>query len=335
MSDTTRNNDALDSRGELNAQHVSPEQVSGAHDADGTMGRVAGTGSGAISGGIVGGAVGGPIGAVVGAVAGAALGAAGGNAAHKVGDDQDDVNVDTGSGGDLGKNAGAGAGSISGAILGSTGGPVGAVAGAVAGGMLGAAAGNAAKDIGGDGNPSVDAGNASYAETNYAGTPGAVSHDVSLPLPPVNNDVARTRSADETIRVPVVEEDINVAKHTQQAGEVAVAKHVVQEQVNVPVQVTHEEVTINRVPVDRPLSATDRIVDEGDVIRVPVTEEVVTVDKEARVVEEIEIRKHAVTEQEVVSDTVRREVVDVDDTTHTTNTGLTGHNTDTSGGRVL
>jgi len=134
----------------------------------------------------------------------------------------------------------------------------------------------------------------------------------------------RTRSADETLRVPVIEEEIHVDKHAQQAGEVAVSKHVVQEQVNVPVQVTHEEVTINRVPVDRAAQPGDRIVDEGDVIRVPLTEEVVTVDKEARVVEEIEIRKHAVTEQQTVSDTVRREVVDVDDTTHRTS----GHGTD-------
>jgi len=143
-----------------------------------------------------------------------------------------------------------------------------------------------------------------------------VATGIGNDLPNLNHD--RTRSADETLRVPVIEEDIHVAKHTQQAGEVAVSKHVVQEQVNVPVQVTHEEVTINRVPVDRPVGATDQIVDDGDVIRVPVTQEVVTVDKEARVVEEIEIRKHAVTEQQNVSDTVRREVVDVDDTTRHT-----------------
>jgi uncharacterized protein (TIGR02271 family) len=307
------------------------------------MGRVAGTGSGAISGGIVGGAMGGPVGAVIGAVAGAALGAAGGNAAHKVGDDQDDVNVETGSGGDLGKNSGAGAGSISGAIVGgASAGPVGAVAGAVAGGVLGAAAGNAAKDMGGDDNAS----NASYADTTYAGTPGAagldnttriddytagtdipaatsgiVTNDVSGTTP-FDTDVSRTRSADDTLRVPVVEEDINVSKHTQQAGEVAVHKHVVEEQVNVPVQVTHEEVTVNRVPVNRPVGAGDQIVDDGDVIRVPLTQEVVSVDKEARVVEEIEIRKHSVTEQETVSDTVRREVVDVDDTTTNTRGNL-------------
>jgi len=130
-------------------QHVSPDNVPGAHDADGTMGHIAGTGSGVISGGIVGAAVGGPIGAVIGAVAGGVLGAAAGDAAHHIGDDEDDVNVNTGSGGDLGRNAGAGAGAISGAIVGSTVGPVGTVAGAVAGGMLGAAGGNAAKDMGG------------------------------------------------------------------------------------------------------------------------------------------------------------------------------------------
>jgi len=134
----------------------------------------------------------------------------------------------------------------------------------------------------------------------------------------------RTHSADETLRVPVIEEEIHVEKHTQQAGELVINKHVVQEQINVPVQVTREEVTVSRVPVDREVQPGDRIVDEGDVIRVPLTEEVVTVDKEARVVEEIEIRKHAVTDQETVSDTVRREVVDVDDTTHR----ASGHGTD-------
>jgi uncharacterized membrane protein len=129
---------------------VSPEQA-GTHDADGTMGRTAGTGAGAISGGVVGAAMGGPVGAAIGAVAGAVIGHGGGNAAHKIGDDHDDLNVETDSSGDLGRHTGAGAGSISGAVAGAAvGGPVGAVAGAVGGGMLGAAAGDASKHMGGD-----------------------------------------------------------------------------------------------------------------------------------------------------------------------------------------
>lgn len=169
MSDTFRNeNDPIVDPRE---GHVPPEAVEGAHDADGTMGRVAGTGSGLISGAIVGTAMGGPVGTVIGAVAGALLGGAAGNAAHHVGDDHDDVNIETGSGGDLGKNAGAGAGGLSGAIVGAAAaGPVGAVAGAVAGGMLGAAAGNAAKDMGGDSdNPNVVP--AGHADSNFTSAP--------------------------------------------------------------------------------------------------------------------------------------------------------------------
>ncbi len=71
---------------DVNAEHVPPEAVPGAHDADGTLGRTAGTGTGAIAGGLIGSAVG-PLGTVVGAVAGAVLGNAAGDAAHRVGDD--------------------------------------------------------------------------------------------------------------------------------------------------------------------------------------------------------------------------------------------------------
>ncbi len=155
---------------DTNDQRVPPEAVEGAHDADGTMGRVAGTGSGAIAGGIVGSAAG-PVGTVVGAVAGAMLGHAGGNAAHKVGDDHDDVDVETGSGGELGRNSGAGAGAIAGGIVGSTAGPVGTVAGAVAGGMLGAAGGDAAKDMGeGDNDMTTTSSAAGMPATGAVGT---------------------------------------------------------------------------------------------------------------------------------------------------------------------
>jgi len=131
--------------------HVPASEVAGAHESDGTMGRVAGTGSGAISGGIIGAAVAGPVGAVIGAVAGGALGSAAGEAAHHIGDDHDDVNVDTGSEGSLGRISGSSAGGISGAVVGAAAaGPVGAVVGSVAGGMLGAEAGDVAKDVGND-----------------------------------------------------------------------------------------------------------------------------------------------------------------------------------------
>ncbi|MDQ2809189.1 MAG: YsnF/AvaK domain-containing protein, partial [Chloroflexota bacterium] len=144
----------------------------------------------------------------------------------------------------------------------------------------------------------------------------------------------------ETLRVPVVEETLTAQKTQRQAGEVEIGKHVVEQQVNIPVEVSHEEVTVTRHAVDRPVQAGDQTLQDGQVIRVPVSEEAVQVQKQAHVTEEIEINKQRVTEQRNVSDTVRKEVVDVNtqgqldahggQTTHTeTHTDTTrggGHN---------
>jgi len=299
-----------------NPPHVSPDHVPDAHDADGTMGRVAGTGAGAIAGGALGSAAG-PVGTVVGAVAGAILGAAGGNAAHKIGDDHDDVNVETGSGGDLGRNVGFGAGAISGAAVGSAAGPVGTVAGAVAGGMLGAAGGDAAKDMGGHDDVDVtrDSTYAAPATSSFDDDTSSFGHAAPVAGSNLPSDYNTTVRDNDNMRVPVVEETLDVQKHTQQAGEVVINKHVEHEQVNVPVEVSHENVTVQRHAVDRPLQPGEATLGDNQVIRVPVSEEVVDVNKQAHVVGEVEIDKRRVTEHQTVSDTVRREVVDVNDTT--------------------
>lgn len=279
-------------------------------DSDGTLGRTAGTGAGAIAGGIIGTAVAGPVGAIVGGAIGMAIGHGGGDAAHKIGDDHDDVNPHTGSDGELGRDAGTGAGAVSGAVVGSAAGPVGTVAGAVAGGMLGAAAGDAAKDMG-DGHNDVS------GHTSTSGYTGAapVSNNYQDNDTTLNAHATTGSTTDrDTIRVPVVEEEINVQKNMRQAGEVQVHKDVVTEQVNVPVEVSREEVVVTRHAVDRDLAPGETTLGD-DVVRVPVMAENVEVNKTAHVVEEIEINKQRVTEQQNVTDTVRKEVVDVDDTT--------------------
>jgi uncharacterized protein (TIGR02271 family) len=173
--------------------------------------------------------------------------------------------------------------------------------------------------------------------TGYADSDRTDVHAGSAPVgavtPPVqgarsdmtndqNNYQNTTNTTDaDTMRVPVVEETININKDVHQAGEVAVSKHVVEEQVNVPVQVVREEVTVTRHAADRSLQPGEQVLGDDEVIRVPVMEETVHVNKQAHVAEEIEIRKHAVTEQQTVQDTVRREVVDIDDSTGRTTGG--------------
>ncbi len=136
----------------------------------------------------------------------------------------------------------------------------------------------------------------------------------------VNAKDAKVLNENDTIRVPVVKEQLNVQKGMQQAGEVDITKRVVEEQVNVPVELSSEHVTVQRHAVDRSLQPGETTIGENDVIRVPVMEEVANVTKTAHVVEEIEIAKTRETQQQNVGDTVRKEVVDVNDATKRTDT---------------
>jgi uncharacterized protein (TIGR02271 family) len=85
--------------------------------------------------------------------------------------------------------------------------------------------------------------------------------------------------------------------------------------VNIPVELRHEEVTVDRIDVkDRPVAPgeLDDAFEEGT-IRVPVRGEQAIVDKEAVVTGEVVIDRDVKTERQTVSDTVRKERVDVDE----------------------
>jgi uncharacterized protein (TIGR02271 family) len=117
------------------------------------------------------------------------------------------------------------------------------------------------------------------------------------------------------VRVPIVEERLNVEKRAEDLGAVEITKDVVTEQVNVPVEVTREEVHVERVDVpDRPVAAgeTASAFEEGT-IRVPVRGEQVAVTKEAVVTGEVVVNRDRTADRQTVSDTVRKERVNVDE----------------------
>jgi uncharacterized protein (TIGR02271 family) len=117
----------------------------------------------------------------------------------------------------------------------------------------------------------------------------------------------------ESLTVPLREERVDAERYERDAGEVTVGKHVVEQQHEVDVPVTHEEVDVTRRRVDRAADADDQIVDAGETIRVPLRAEDVDVQKDTRVVEEVEISKRPVTETKKVSETVLREEIDIDE----------------------
>jgi len=144
----------------------------------------------------------------------------------------------------------------------------------------------------------------------------------------VNNHYERDYEKTDEERLALHEERLQVDKKRVQTGEVQVDKHVVEEQQTVEVPVEHEEVYVERRPVneDTTLNANGKLhegvthaYEEEGKIHIPVTEEQVDVTKKDVVTEEIVVGKRKVTDTETVSDTVRREEADIKDTTNTTN----------------
>ncbi len=120
-----------------------------------------------------------------------------------------------------------------------------------------------------------------------------------------------TLDTDEQRRLRLREEQLNVSKERVQAGQVGLHKDVVEEQKNIDVPVTHEEVYVERRPVtDGTLNEAP--IGEGERIDVPVSAEQVNVSKDTVTTGEVAIGKRQVESTQRVSDTVRREEARLD-----------------------
>ncbi|WP_414042064.1 YsnF/AvaK domain-containing protein [Macrococcus sp. EM39E] len=131
----------------------------------------------------------------------------------------------------------------------------------------------------------------------------------------LDNDLRDRNDISDDEKIKLHEERLRVNKDTVQSGEVTIDKNVVSERQEFDVPVSHDEVTIERRKVNESVADGhfDNDLDE-ETIRVPLTEERVSVDKENVVAEELLIKKNRVTDTEHVSEEVRREEVEIDDT---------------------
>jgi uncharacterized protein (TIGR02271 family) len=117
---------------------------------------------------------------------------------------------------------------------------------------------------------------------------------------------------EDELRVQRSEEELRAGTREREAGAMKVRKRVRTDREEVEVPVKHEEVSVERVPLEG--DATEAQIGEEEV-EVPVTEEDVVVDKRAVAKEEVRVRKDVVEETEVVEEDVRREEVEVEDDT--------------------
>jgi len=117
--------------------------------------------------------------------------------------------------------------------------------------------------------------------------------------------------APDTVEVPVHEEELVVGRREQEIGRVHLHNDVVEEPQTITAPVTHEEVTLERVPVQGEYTPSPDAFTEKD-IDVPVMGEEIVTDKRAKVTEEVRLQKQPVTEEQQVRDTVRKERVRIE-----------------------
>lgn len=111
------------------------------------------------------------------------------------------------------------------------------------------------------------------------------------------------------------EEQLLARKERVQTGEVLIRKEIVQDMKTIEVSVTREELVIERRPLHgeaHPGSIDIAAKGESEIIRVPVSEEQVRLEKQVVPTEEIVVAKKRVEDTEVVSDTVRHEEAHVE-----------------------
>ena len=99
----------------------------------------------------------------------------------------------------------------------------------------------------------------------------------------------REERAREIARFPVIEEEALVEKRVVPTGTVRVVRHVETVEEDLEVALATEHAVVERVAVGRFVEETPEIRREGDVWIVPVTEEVLVVEKKLWLAEELHV----------------------------------------------
>jgi uncharacterized protein (TIGR02271 family) len=92
--------------------------------------------------------------------------------------------------------------------------------------------------------------------------------------------------------MPVVREEVKISKRQVETGRVRITKHVQERQQPVEAELLRQEVEVQRIPVNRVLDAPAKVREEGDVLVIPILEEVV--EKRWLLKEEVRVRRRSV-----------------------------------------
>lgn len=105
-------------------------------------------------------------------------------------------------------------------------------------------------------------------------------------------------------------EELDVTKDRVQSGEVILSKDIIEEKKSMDIPVIHEEVIIERRPINNEVTNTP-ITDET-AVHIPVTQEHVEVGKHTVITEQIYAHRREVENVEHVEETLKREKARID-----------------------
>ena len=121
--------------------------------------------------------------------------------------------------------------------------------------------------------------------------------------------------------IPVIEEQIVVDKYVVERGKVRVSKRVSEHEEIVDEPLFHEEVRVERVPVNRVVETAPGVRNEGDTLVIPVVEERIFVEKRLILVEELRVNKKLVETHQPQKITLRKEEVEINRVVGNTESG--------------
>jgi uncharacterized protein (TIGR02271 family) len=118
-------------------------------------------------------------------------------------------------------------------------------------------------------------------------------------------DHAIKEKKDDTAKLILHKEKLDIAKTRVQKGDVEIGKEILEEQKRVDVPVSREEVVIERRSLNN--EASDSPITSEETIKIPVSEEKVNVDKHTVVTGEILAHKREIEDTAHIDETLKRE----------------------------
>jgi len=126
----------------------------------------------------------------------------------------------------------------------------------------------------------------------------------------VTNQATGPADPVDAVAVPILREELEISTRVVDTGRgVRVTKSVAEESAEIRENLWHEEVDVQRVTVDRVVAEAPPSRYEGDVLVVPVLEEILVIEKRFRIKEELRITR--VRKEQEYRETVPLRVEDV------------------------